>query len=264
MIRSLAQEERDARDEEFITDDLPDEVAAITEDIPLILREAGANAAEDAGPSDDAAFQVPWPREWETSASDLAAQNETSFLTASDDDAGNSPFEVEFVEEPAFGSGDLQDTFARARARDRDVLTLTDRDLVSAPDGPAPGSPTDAPPPVSVPEMSDGTDPQADHLRPVEPLLPLPAETTASSVNSSDLGSDFDAEEQSPLVGPGEQDQGVEDDLESSIGSERLRQLIAEVVREELSGELGERITRNLRKLVRREIERALASSDFD
>jgi len=39
-----------------------------------------------------------------------------------------------------------------------------------------------------------------------------------------------------------------------------LRALVAEVVREELQGELGERMTLNLRKLVRREILQALAA----
>jgi hypothetical protein len=42
-----------------------------------------------------------------------------------------------------------------------------------------------------------------------------------------------------------------------------LRALVAEVVREELAGELGERITRNLRKLVQREIARALAEREL-
>lgn len=43
-----------------------------------------------------------------------------------------------------------------------------------------------------------------------------------------------------------------------------LRALVADVVREELTGPLGERITRNVRKLVRREIYRILSSQDFD
>ncbi len=38
-----------------------------------------------------------------------------------------------------------------------------------------------------------------------------------------------------------------------------LRALVAEAVREELRGELGEKLTRNLRKLVRREVMQALA-----
>ncbi len=44
---------------------------------------------------------------------------------------------------------------------------------------------------------------------------------------------------------------------------EALRDMIAEVVREELQGALGERITRNLRKMVRREIHRALAAREL-
>lgn len=42
-----------------------------------------------------------------------------------------------------------------------------------------------------------------------------------------------------------------------------LRDLVAEIVRSELQGALGERITQNLRKLVRREIHRALAARDL-
>lgn len=51
---------------------------------------------------------------------------------------------------------------------------------------------------------------------------------------------------------------------ESILDEESLRDLVAEIVREELQGALGERITRNVRKLVRREIHRALTSQDFD
>lgn len=43
------------------------------------------------------------------------------------------------------------------------------------------------------------------------------------------------------------------------LSEEELRELVAQIVREELQGALGERITRNLRKMVRREIARALA-----
>ena len=48
------------------------------------------------------------------------------------------------------------------------------------------------------------------------------------------------------------------------LDEEALRDLVAEIVRQELQGALGERITRNVRKLVRREIHRALTSQDFD
>ena len=51
---------------------------------------------------------------------------------------------------------------------------------------------------------------------------------------------------------------------EGILDEEALREMIAQTVREELMGELGERITRNVKKLVRREIHRALTSREFD
>ena len=52
----------------------------------------------------------------------------------------------------------------------------------------------------------------------------------------------------------------VEDE---ELDEEALRDLIRDMIREELQGELGARITRNVRKLVRTEINRALASRDL-
>ena len=49
-----------------------------------------------------------------------------------------------------------------------------------------------------------------------------------------------------------------------SLDENALRALVSDVVREELTGPLGERITRNVRKLVRREIYRILSSKEFD
>lgn len=43
-----------------------------------------------------------------------------------------------------------------------------------------------------------------------------------------------------------------------------LRELVRDMLREELAGKMGERITRNIRKLVRAEIARALASQEFE
>jgi len=48
------------------------------------------------------------------------------------------------------------------------------------------------------------------------------------------------------------------------IDEDTLRDMVTEIVRQELQGTLGERITRNVRKLVRREIHRALTSQDFE
>lgn len=48
------------------------------------------------------------------------------------------------------------------------------------------------------------------------------------------------------------------------IDEEMLRDLVTEIVRAELQGALGERITRNVRKLVRREIHRALTAQEME
>lgn len=48
------------------------------------------------------------------------------------------------------------------------------------------------------------------------------------------------------------------------LDEEALRDMVSEIVRQELQGALGERITRNVRKLVRREIHRALMSQGID
>jgi len=51
---------------------------------------------------------------------------------------------------------------------------------------------------------------------------------------------------------------------EAILDEDALRDMVSEIVRQELQGALGERITRNVRKLVRREIHRALTSQEFD
>jgi cell pole-organizing protein PopZ len=53
------------------------------------------------------------------------------------------------------------------------------------------------------------------------------------------------------------------DDGTDVIDEHVLREMVRDILREELQGTLGERITRNVRKLVRAEIARALASRDL-
>ncbi|WP_209596939.1 hypothetical protein [Ruegeria sp. HKCCSP351] len=72
--------------------------------------------------------------------------------------------------------------------------------------------------------------------------------------SSQAVVSDADAEE------PGSDENVRTIDMDEDA----LRTLIAEVVRAELQGTMGERITRNVRKMVRREIARALAAQDLE
>lgn len=53
-------------------------------------------------------------------------------------------------------------------------------------------------------------------------------------------------------------------DGEAFIDEEALREMVARMVREELQGTIGERITHNVRRMVRREIARALSLQEFD
>lgn len=48
------------------------------------------------------------------------------------------------------------------------------------------------------------------------------------------------------------------------LDEETLREIVSEVVRQELQGALGQRITRNVRKMVRREIRLALAAQELE
>lgn len=54
-----------------------------------------------------------------------------------------------------------------------------------------------------------------------------------------------------------------DDELPLPMDEALLRELVTDILREELQGALGQRITRNVRKLVRAEIARALASRDL-
>ncbi|GGG64889.1 hypothetical protein GCM10011415_09500 [Salipiger pallidus] len=53
-------------------------------------------------------------------------------------------------------------------------------------------------------------------------------------------------------------------DLASLLDEDALRDIVSEVIRQELQGALGERITRNVRKLVRREIHRMLMTREYE
>ncbi len=78
-----------------------------------------------------------------------------------------------------------------------------------------------------------------------------PVEDTGPEAPVDDLGDD-----PTPFSIP-EAEDGFMDE-------ETLREIIVEVVREELQGVLGQRITRNVRKMVRREVRLALAAEDLE
>jgi hypothetical protein len=50
----------------------------------------------------------------------------------------------------------------------------------------------------------------------------------------------------------------------TELDEDMLRDIVRDIIREELQGTLGERITRNVRKLVRAEINRAMLTQDME
>ena len=52
--------------------------------------------------------------------------------------------------------------------------------------------------------------------------------------------------------------------VSGAVTHEELREMVAEILRAELQGVLGEKITGNMRKMVRREIQRAIMDRDLD
>ncbi|MGR3593662.1 MAG: hypothetical protein ACU0B9_02155 [Limimaricola soesokkakensis] len=113
------------------------------------------------------------------------------------------------------------------------------RETQSAPQPQAPGPDVEDQRPLSEPETV--AEPQEQSAATVR-SQPEIAEPAAKSVEAT-----------GPMPSP-----------EALVDEDTLRRLITEVLREELRGPLGDRITGNLRKLVRREIFRALASGEFE
>ncbi len=71
----------------------------------------------------------------------------------------------------------------------------------------------------------------------------------------------FSTANQTPAINePSEIQESTEDLL---VDEGALRELVTEIVGQELQGPLGERITRNVRRMVRREIQQALSLKDF-
>jgi signal recognition particle GTPase len=104
-------------------------------------------------------------------------------------------------------------------------------------------------------------------LSPEHAVAPEPEAEAAAEPEAAEVVEDTaqEAEEESAeTTSETSEDNVFEDELSEVFDEEMLRDLVSEFVRKELQGELGERITRNVRKLVRREINRALAARDFD
>jgi hypothetical protein len=113
-----------------------------------------------------------------------------------------------------------------------------------------------APEPFVLEVVVDDVAPQIDGQS--EDAEPNSSESEAPSMKWDDAEEvSFDED---PEVDSTTQHSGLSPSAEELLDEEALRDLVSEILREELQGALGERITSNVRKLVRREIHRALVA----
>ena len=171
------------------------------------------------------------------------------------------------------------------------VLTPAFRVAEEAANAPTPAEEQAAPEAGAGPEADEGTEnpvPMFVHVAAVESVSPEAEGKDATPLRErvaeleaavAESGGDWepDGSEDAPQTVPlarftirGERekaaegaalDEGVE---ETVLDEEALREMVADIVRQELQGEMGKRITSNVRKLVRQEINRALASRDLE
>lgn len=110
---------------------------------------------------------------------------------------------------------------------------------------------------VVFPDPSE--EPQFSHARFEEVYDPV-AEATADAAEQEpgDVYGDELAPDDDPVFGPVGAPAGGQ-----LVDPDALRALVGDMIREELQGEMGERITRNVRKLVRREINRVITEQEM-
>lgn len=118
--------------------------------------------------------------------------------------------------------------------------------------------------PYDAPEPAAEAEPLNE---PVQEAAEMPEAAAMAEAEDFDAN-DFDDADYADHPSYADSEDAQEADLssvqEQLLDEEALRDLVTEIVRSELQGALGERITRNVRKLVRREIHRALAAQELE
>lgn len=118
----------------------------------------------------------------------------------------------------------------------------------------------------------DDSDSQEADAEPAETAMSVFAEPDASTVSP-----EVEQEHADPALSPPDIASQIAQEVAKAFGvrevahnimhdmeDDTLRVMVTEIIRDELAGELGEKITRNVRKLVRREINRAFMARGLD
>ena len=185
----------------------------------------------DGSSMDDYAGGPVSPLPWEDyvpsdTGGDADGSNESDFAQGLTDDEDEEDWDGDETP-PEATSWDVDETAAARMAESEEAEASTDAETAS---DDAPGLSSDTGPELHLDRFDRADDP-----------MPAGGET------------------QDRLDGS-----GLTQDADAILDEDALRDLVTEIVRQELQGALGERITRNVRKLVRREIHRALASQELE
>jgi hypothetical protein len=97
-------------------------------------------------------------------------------------------------------------------------------------------------------------------------MFSRPIRRDPEPVTGADADSDMDEDDDLDVEDLGDDPQpfSFPETEDGILDEETLRQIVADVVRAELQGVLGQRITRNVRKMVRREVRLALAAQELE
>ncbi|MEM6389693.1 MAG: hypothetical protein AAF825_07615, partial [Pseudomonadota bacterium] len=224
------------------------------------VREALEDAAASDGEEDDASedvqatdVDVDAPDAQDADAQDPEAQD----VEEIEETAGEFEPEQGDADWPEIGSTAAALSVAAARGVHPDAAAARTADLAEY------AFTSERSSRISLADPLSAAPPPAD-----EPLSEEIADHGAGSGNTNAPASDHRLEYgQAP--GQSFADDGFDADLDDEaeadmLDEEVLRDLIRQVVREELQGALGQRITRNVRKMVRREIRLALAAETLE
>lgn len=222
---------------------------------------AGANSSA-APASGDAAAGEPAPPD-AGMAPDVGASRASLEKTIAELEAAVSVYEEEWEPDGSEATTVPSVTSEQAESQPEGPMPLEPSSQVPPRVGPAPSSQAQASQAADL-HGSGGAQPRG-HPDNVWPFDPGKTAQGRASVDEPPAREPSGAHNHgAPPAAAEFDDPAQDDDYEAVLDEETLRDLVAEIVREELQGELGERITRNVRKLVRSEIARALASRSLE
>lgn len=232
--------------------------------------DAETSQEAETAPASDTASQD------ESTADDLAARiAELEAVVGAANETAHEDYEPDGSEEQTLPSEALRPEEAAAADLMEDVVTAPEMAPEMAPES-APESAPEAQEQASEPASewedvdidaeTEGYTPQEPEMLEAEPYededdeAASAAEMTYPEAASGPQPAPMpDPNADAAYVAEPEQDAAAgDDDDDMIIDEDMLREIVSRIVREELQGPMGERITQNLRRLVRREIQRAL------